>query len=254
MADVFLSYSRADEDAALLLAAALEAAGLDVARSAVNSLDANHPVAQTPCVIVLWSAKAASAPDRAQEVKLALAAWSTDRLVLAVLDDSELQAGLRDLKTYDLSADRKRTTKEIIERAGHLKTTRPRAAPPVEGKTKSAAKMALPVGKNAAFGHGDDRHRGDAGRLPSSGSETSTGKWRTGQPDHFLLLRPLVVPRLLPAPSSPPSPRRPGTPGCGHGGSSAAVPVVVDRPRRRGPLPSCAKTNPRAQGPRCGGR
>ena len=65
-------------------------------------------------------------PDRAQEVKLALAAWSTDRLVLAVLDDSELPAGLGDLPAFNLPADRQRTIDAIVERARELKSAKPR--------------------------------------------------------------------------------------------------------------------------------
>ena len=136
MAEIVLSYSSADKDVAAPLAEALEAAGLDVAHSASDSLDADtlaDIVERTPCVIVLWSANAAADPNRAQEVKLALSAWSTDRLVLAVLDDSELPAGFRDLHTFNLSADRQRAIDGIVERAREMTSAEPRR-PPGEGK------------------------------------------------------------------------------------------------------------------------
>ncbi len=127
MTDVFLSSSSSDKDTAASLRKALEAAGLDVSYRASDSLAADGSalsdiVERTPCVIVLWSTQAGGDPNRAHEVKLALSAWSADRLLLAVVDGAELPAGLRDLHTFDLAADRQRAIDQIVDRAKELRS------------------------------------------------------------------------------------------------------------------------------------
>ncbi|MFO1128977.1 MAG: toll/interleukin-1 receptor domain-containing protein [Rhodospirillales bacterium] len=122
MTDVLLASSAGDQAAAAQLGEALEAAGLDVTRATLGSAtDPGDGARSAPCVLALWSARAAAEVDPGPLIKLALSAWSTDRLILAVLDDSDRPAGLRDLQVFDLSVDRSRTTKQIIDRARQLK-------------------------------------------------------------------------------------------------------------------------------------
>ena len=103
MAEVFLSYSARDRDAAQSIAQSIEQSGLSVFHTTQMAAGASwqdevrREVESAGCVLVLWSQAAAHSECIEQEIRLAIRAWSEDRLVLARLDDADLPAGLRDL-------------------------------------------------------------------------------------------------------------------------------------------------------------
>jgi hypothetical protein len=101
MTEVFVSYSRTDRRVALPIVVAIGEAGLQVRRSAMSY--AGDPLAEqierelgeAQCLVVSWSEAAAQSLWVQQEVRYAIRAWSSDRLVLATLDDTPLPVGLR---------------------------------------------------------------------------------------------------------------------------------------------------------------
>ena len=123
MSQVFVSHSNADQAVAERVVEALSEAGLTSSHPAsftpgtdfVQELE--HAMRGTDCVVVLWS-KAAAASARAQEeIRLAIEAWSNDRLVLVSLDDTTLPVGLRDLKAIPFGRDLdERALRDLIER------------------------------------------------------------------------------------------------------------------------------------------
>lgn len=123
MSYIFLSFSHADADAAQILITAFEQADLEVRTPAsLSPRDSLHEapgtlIEQASCVVVLWSAAAATALWVQHEVQTAIQAWSTDRLILVVLDNTELPLGVRDLVTFDFSTDRENQIRKIADRA-----------------------------------------------------------------------------------------------------------------------------------------
>jgi hypothetical protein len=61
-----------------------------------------HEIDAAQCVVVLWSEAAAQSPFVQLEIRQAIRAWSSDRLVLATLDDTPLRVGLRDLSAISI--------------------------------------------------------------------------------------------------------------------------------------------------------
>lgn len=157
MSQVFFSFTSEDAYAAFPIIDAVKRAGFSVSHWNVVSRDASHreylnkEIDDAQCVVALWST-AAMRSELQAEYKLALRAWSSNRLVLAVLDNAELPLGLRDLPFISLKGigdaaaatdliDRVRAITELTE-AGVLKEKIWDAA---EGKTGegSAAKAKI---------------------------------------------------------------------------------------------------------------
>jgi len=99
MAQVFVSYAQKDMVEARRILEALEQAGLSVFRETSLAAgvswadDVRHQIDTAKCVVVLWSQAAAESHFVQQEVAQAIQAWSDGRLVLAVLDETELPRG-----------------------------------------------------------------------------------------------------------------------------------------------------------------
>ena len=111
MARVFASYAEDDRNSVLPIIAALRRRGdLDVFDP--HELLAGEPIAErlqreldtANCILVFWSNGAARSPWVQKEVYRAIQGWSSDRLVLATLDDAPLPVGLRDLQTTPLQS------------------------------------------------------------------------------------------------------------------------------------------------------
>lgn len=123
MSYIFLSFSHADADVVQILITAFEQVDLKVRTPAsLSPGDSLHEapgtlIEQASCVVVLWSAAAAASLWVQHEVQTAIQAWSTDRLILVVLDNTELPLGVRDLVTFDLSTDRENQIRRIVDRA-----------------------------------------------------------------------------------------------------------------------------------------
>jgi hypothetical protein len=111
MAQVFVSYAQKDMVEARRILEALEQAGLSVFRETSLAAgvswadDVRHQIDTAKCVVVLWSQAAAESQFVQQEVAQAIQAWSDGRLVLAVLDETELPRGLGDLPVTRLGRD-----------------------------------------------------------------------------------------------------------------------------------------------------
>ncbi|MFO1152490.1 MAG: toll/interleukin-1 receptor domain-containing protein [Rhodospirillales bacterium] len=144
MSDIVLSYSEADRETADRLGDKLRAVGFSVAPR-----NGDGAAAQVPCV-VLWSARLAADPDASpQALRQALAAWADDRLVLAVLDETPLPAGLRDLSAIDLSS-----TETGIERV----VARVRALAGLRAHAADGPSLAAPSpGRRSPTGKGSHR-------------------------------------------------------------------------------------------------
>ena len=104
MSDVFFSYARRDHEAARRIVEALRAAGLTVSDDQdmtpgadfARQLEAELESAQ--CVFILWSAAANESQWLQNALRFVIKAWSSDRLVVAALDETELPTGLRDIQ------------------------------------------------------------------------------------------------------------------------------------------------------------
>src|SRR5262249_2528686 len=124
MAQVYVSYSRKDRETVLPIIKAMDRAGLDLwhddeALSPSSSIreKMQRELDKALCVIVLWSKAAAQSQWVQWEIHNAIQAWSTDRLVLAALDDTPLPVGLRDLSPISIREASDSGTKQLIERA-----------------------------------------------------------------------------------------------------------------------------------------
>ena len=119
MAQVLVSYSRADEERARHIVEALGRSGFRVSQPrdfplGVSMADAvAQQIERADCVVVVWSRAAARSEWVQREVHLAIEAWSAGKLLLVSLDDAPLPVGLRDLEaipfggaqnTYDVVA------------------------------------------------------------------------------------------------------------------------------------------------------
>jgi hypothetical protein len=103
---VFLSYSDKDSAAVEQIKRALSLAGLSVECHATTSVDSDNAedlqgrLDRAQCVILVWSAAAAELrrcrPEKL-EMRGVIRAWSSGRLLLAVLDDTLLPVGLGDI-------------------------------------------------------------------------------------------------------------------------------------------------------------
>src|SRR5262245_62975462 len=92
--EVFVSYANKDRLAALPIMKALGRAGLTVcndgpiAATEFLTKQLQSVIDSAACMLLLWSRAAAESPFVQQEIQQAVQAWSSDRLVLAALDDT----------------------------------------------------------------------------------------------------------------------------------------------------------------------
>jgi len=122
MSQVFVSYSRKDSDAVEPMKQALRRAGFSVGPDAASAGDdfgeqLRRGLEAAQCVIVIWSKAAAESQWAQEEMRHAMRAWSSGRLVLAALDDTPLPLGLRDISAIPLGADSDACAKQLIEHA-----------------------------------------------------------------------------------------------------------------------------------------
>jgi hypothetical protein len=123
MTEVFVNYSRTDRRVALPIVVAIGQAGLQVRRPAMSydgdpvAEQIKRELGEAQCLVVLWSEAAAQSLWVQQEVHCAIRAWSSDRLVLATLDDTPLPVGLRDLSPISIRDATDSGTQQLIERA-----------------------------------------------------------------------------------------------------------------------------------------
>jgi hypothetical protein len=107
MSAAYLSYSRHDHSAAELILHSLRDAGVtvedtdDLIRKAPIGVSLPEYLYQhitaAQFFILLWSRAAAASQTTKDNIRHAIEAWSSGRLLLATLDDTELPLGLRDL-------------------------------------------------------------------------------------------------------------------------------------------------------------
>jgi hypothetical protein len=122
MPKVFVSYAIGDHDAAATIISAVGATGLDVTSpdSIPPGTDLREEVRRlldaAQCVIVLWSNAAVQSQWLQEEIGYAIQAWSSDRLVVATLDDTPLPIGLRDLSHIPIRSNNGSGAKELIDR------------------------------------------------------------------------------------------------------------------------------------------
>ena len=108
MTQVFVSYAREDLRVALPLIEAIGQTGLNVWHPGAISPEGSfveqgrRELESAQCVVLLWSKAAAQSGFVQQEIRQAIQAWSSDRLVLAALDDAALPVGLRDLSAFSI--------------------------------------------------------------------------------------------------------------------------------------------------------
>jgi TIR domain len=141
MSQVFISYAREDRETALRIVETVGQAGLQVwhydAISPEGSFEeqVRRELETALCVVVVWSEAAARSHFlQAEVLHRAIQAWSSDRLVLAALDDTPLPVGLRDLSPIMAIREGSDSgTKELIKRARGIVELAPigiAAAPP----------------------------------------------------------------------------------------------------------------------------
>lgn len=121
MADVFLSYSRADLRRARPIIKALEAAGYSVwwDRRLVGgsefSKEIRDELNQAAAVVALWSSRSVNSPWVLDE---AGRGRDSSRLVPAVLDGTEPPLGFGQIHTIDLARRRSRAVHDLVEAVG----------------------------------------------------------------------------------------------------------------------------------------
>lgn len=109
MADIFVSYSRLDQDRAQPIIERLSSLGYSVwwdrrsATEAVSGAEVERQLAEARCVLTLWSARARNAVPVYAESAHAL---DHDKLVQARLDNAGLPAPFDALAVTDLSSSR----------------------------------------------------------------------------------------------------------------------------------------------------
>ena len=124
MSEVYFSFSHKDNDIAKSIIEAMQDAGLDVftdrfySPSEIIADRMRGEIVKAQCVVVLWSAAAASSEWVRREIPEIIKAWSNNRLLLVALDGTELPVGLRDLPVIALKSDSQRSNPaELVEHA-----------------------------------------------------------------------------------------------------------------------------------------
>ena len=121
MARVYVSYANKDRHVAQSVIEAIRQTGFDVsspddigASQVLEDLIQNQ-TETAGCVVVLWSNAAMQSNWVQNELRHLIVAWSTDRLVLASLDDTPFPVGLRDLSVIPIKPGSDSTTKQLIQ-------------------------------------------------------------------------------------------------------------------------------------------
>jgi len=113
MAEIFISYTNEDHAAVLRIVDVLKKVSLGKLELNVDirlrpfEEQLPHALETAQCIVFIWSRAAAQSKFVQQETRQAIQAWSSNRLVIATLDDTPLPVGLRDLSTtpiLDVSA------------------------------------------------------------------------------------------------------------------------------------------------------
>jgi hypothetical protein len=121
--DVYFSHSIEDRDAVVPLMEAVRRANLTVwsseditpGTSVVEAV--HHAIESARCWVFVWSNSAAQSTWAGKELKnLAIQTWSSDRLVLATLDETPLPVGLRDLSPIQITDGDDSGKQQLIER------------------------------------------------------------------------------------------------------------------------------------------
>ena len=159
MAQVFVSYSRADAARAQPILEALAGAGFSIAEAGISpgvSLADTiaDEIARADCIVIVWSEAAAQSQWVQREVHLAIEAWSAGKLVLVSLDDAPLPVGLRDLEAIPFRNAAE--TDEIIRRVGEM----------VHGEQQP--RMAAQAPRQKAFLESRSQGRGRSGLVGSA--------------------------------------------------------------------------------------
>ena len=103
MKQIFFSYAREDQAVAQSMIDAMSRAGYSIWNPEMLSLRDDfieqeiRAIEAAQCLVVLWSTAAARSDFMQREIRQIMRAWSSNRLVLTVLDDAALSVGLRDL-------------------------------------------------------------------------------------------------------------------------------------------------------------
>lgn len=145
MSEIFFSYAAKDRDAAAAVIAAVSRAGFNVWHPELLAMGGSYAgqlaakLDAAPCIIVLWSAAAAQSSSVQEEIHRTIKAWSSNRLVLAVLDDTPLPVGLRNLQAIDLRDAGSTGTKTLIDRI------RPIVEPPMSAPAEPPSAAAAPA-------------------------------------------------------------------------------------------------------------
>jgi TIR domain len=159
MAQVYVSYGGKDRRTALPVIEAMRQAGLDVCPHDIAAggsflEQTRRELDKAQCVVVLWSKAAAQSVFLQQEIHHAIQAWSSDRLVLAALDDTPLPVGLRDLSPISIREASDSGTKQLIERVARA----------IVGRASVAVESRLDVRSKRARAEGEVRRAAQQSR------------------------------------------------------------------------------------------
>jgi hypothetical protein len=122
MAQIYISYSHSDDEAAQHIIESVRQAGYSTfddrgMRTGSEWEDAKTAaIDAAQCVVIIWSKGAADSAFLQYEIQRAIKAWSLDRLVLAALDDTPLPVGLRDLSPIHIRNGDDAGTQKVVER------------------------------------------------------------------------------------------------------------------------------------------
>ena len=122
MAQIYISYSKSDHQAAKAIVGAIRQAGLNAFDESYLPLgvalkdNIARAIDTAQCVVILWSKAASDSEWVRVEIQRALQAWASDRLVLATLDETPLPVGLRDLSPIQIRDGDDSGKQQLIER------------------------------------------------------------------------------------------------------------------------------------------
>jgi hypothetical protein len=152
MTQVFVWYSILEHASAAQIMLAIEEAGLTYAypgqlpvRIMVTE-KLQDEIERAECIVVVWTQKAT--PSFQLQVRQAIHAWASDRLVLAVLDDAPLPVGLRDLPIISIRGGSDHLgTQRLIERIRAILADRERRGvkAPLRESTRRSKDPAWPI-------------------------------------------------------------------------------------------------------------
>lgn len=147
---VFISHCRADEDAAELVAKAIERRGLFVEHEGEGHV--GRDLVAQDALVFIWSVAMAEDLDHLLAERRALDAWAEGRLVVIGLDDAPLPLGLRDLPVVRAApgdwAGLQAGAVAAVEAV--LRAPSPSAAPPVVSQAESVRRAPAAPAPQAA--------------------------------------------------------------------------------------------------------